>query len=61
MVTVKHKIISGFPCNNKMVFTVITEDFGTLTTTDEEAFNNVMKDGYLELEHEDYYCKENVL
>lgn len=48
---VKHKIVSGFPCNNEAIFMIITEDYGSLTTTNKEEFEKVMKDGYIELQH----------
>ncbi len=55
MVTEKHKIITGFPCNNGLFFMIITENFGNLTTTNKDEFDKVMKDGYIELEHADQH------
>lgn len=61
MITVKHKIISGFPCNNNSIYAIITEDYGTLTTTSKEQYEEAMSNGYVELEHEEYPTSESVL
>lgn len=50
---VKHKIISGFPCNGGEVYLIITSDYGTLLTKKKEEFDKVMKVGFIELEHEE--------
>lgn len=51
---IKHKIISGFPCNNNQAYCVITDDYGTLITKEKKQFDKAMKVGYIELEHEEY-------
>lgn len=55
MISEKHKIITGFPCNDGKGYMIMTENFGNLITTNKEAFEKVMKDGFIELEHEDLY------
>jgi len=48
---VKDKIISGFPCNNNTLFTIITEKYGMAHTSNKEAFDRVMAQGYVEVEN----------
>lgn len=55
MIYQKHKIITGFPCNNGEMYMIMTEDFGNLTTTSKKQFDQVMKDGYIELAHDEQY------
>lgn len=61
MQTVKHKIISGFPCNNNSFYMIMTEDYGNLVTAKKDQFDKAMADGYIELEHKEYPTKESVL
>lgn len=53
MQKIKHKIVCGYPVNNKTAYAIHTEDFGILMTKEKESFDKAMSDGYIEIEHED--------
>lgn len=47
---IKQKIITGFPCNKGAIYAVITEDRSIYTVTSKKAFDEAMKNGYIEIE-----------
>ncbi|GCD11759.1 hypothetical protein [Clostridium tagluense] len=48
----KHKVIKGFPCKNKVIFTIITEDYGKIRMFNKRIFDEAMADGFIEVEHD---------
>lgn len=46
----KQKILTGFPCNNGKIYTVITEGKAMYTVTSKKSFDEAMKKGYIEIE-----------
>lgn len=47
---IKQKILTGFPCNNKEIYVVITENKDMYTITNRKSFDEAMNEGYIEIE-----------
>lgn len=46
----RYEVVEGMKC--KGFFAIVTKDFGTLTTKDEKEYNEVIKNGYIDLYHD---------
>ena len=46
----RYKIITGFPCNNGMAYMIMLENHEPLITSNKEAYDKAIKDGYVEME-----------